>query len=112
MLLIRVACAVHSLKDIPVDGAGSSSSDRSGQMAELLNCIRAFLADVCYTPMLGVKPEEFKSRLDALVDADQAATAAARDRTIALGHFYEWAVGAQHRVICPRLRDVLLALSE
>ena len=62
--------------------------------------------------MLGVDPEEFKSRLDALVDADQAATAAARDRTIALGYFYEWAVGAHHRVVCPKLRDLLLALSQ
>lgn len=110
--LIRGFYAVRSIKDIPTDGAGPSSARYSGHVAELLNSIRAFLSDVCLTPMLGVDPSEFKSRLDALAKAGQASRDAAMRHSAALAEFYEWAVGAQHRVVCPRLREILLALSE
>ena len=104
--------AVHSLKDFPTDGAGSSSTAYTGRVAELLNSVKALLADVCRSPLLGVSPDELRSKLDHIFELDEAAVAASTQRSRAMADFYQWAVESQHRSISSRLRDVLLALTE
>ena len=116
--------AVYAVESLPSTGArgsqrgctSSSPSTSHPKVSEresaLLDCVKQLLLDVSRTPMFGVNPDELQGRMDAMVAADEAAREACRQRTLAIGAFYEWACGPQRRICSSKLQELLLAFTE
>lgn len=58
-------------------------------------------------PLFGVNIQEFQKMLQKVIEADEAAAAAARHRSVALSQFIEYATASRGRVMGSYLEDIV-----
>lgn len=97
----------YAVTSLPSFGEGHASTDHRPR--GLLNHVKRLLLEVGKMPLFGVESEEFHSKLQALTEADAAATEAAQHRQLLLSQFVQWTAAHRGRVLASYLEDLLAA---